>query len=153
MCARSATDHEIPLRLIVRRPPPGVRFAMQYGPTAIADLVPPANATSDSLTFEITVRLGAPRGGELLRFLGPFVHGSPGARFLYVNSGQLAGDPDSCWNRRAKVWLEDITAAQVEAVIEGPGGVLEAEVPGTGTDGGPVCASTHVQGRGWRVRN
>ncbi len=148
---RKVADAEIPLRIIVRRPPPGERFAIQRGPTATAELIPAAKAASDSLSFEITVRLGAPRGRDRIRFLGPFVHGSPEARFVYVNSGQLAGNPKSCWTRRAKVWLADITREQVEAVLKDPNAVLEAEIEGTARDGGPVCASTRVIGGAWRL--
>jgi len=146
---KGTTDQSIPLRIVVRRPPAGVRFAMQRGPTATAELIPPARVDVDSLSFEITVRLGIPRGPKL-RFLGPYVHVAPESRFLYINSGQLAGDPGSCWSRRAKVWLKAITADHIEAVLQKQGAVLEAEIEGTGRDGGPVCASTNVLGE-WRV--
>ncbi len=150
MTIKTKTDQELPLRIIVRRPPKGVRFAIQRGPTATAELVPPVHTTMDSLSFEIMVRLGTPRRGALLRFLGPYVHGSPEARFLYLNSGQSAGDLGSCWIRRAKVWLKDIAPEQVRAVLADHGAVLESEIEGTGRDGGPVCASTHLIGDGWR---
>jgi hypothetical protein len=144
------SDQPIPLRIVVRRPPSGVRFALQRGLTRAAELVPPARVDGDSISFEMTVRLGDPRGAAKLRFLGPYVHGAPDSRFLYINSGQLAGDPASCWSRRAKVWLKAITADQVEAVLRKKGAVLEAEIEGTARDGGPVCASTNVLGE-WRV--
>ena len=144
------SDRQIPLRIVVRRPPSGVRFALQRGPTATAELVPPARVDADSLSFEITVRLGDQRSAAKLRFLGPYVHGTPDSRFLYINSGQLAGDPASGWSRRAKVWLKAITADQVEAVLRNKGAVLEAEIEGTAKDGGPACASTNVLGE-WRV--
>jgi Family of unknown function (DUF5990) len=140
----------ISLRIIVRSPPHGVRFALQRGPTATAELVPPTRVSGDSLVFEMPVRLGAPRRGAKLRFLGPYVHGTPDSRFLYINSGEAADDPGSCWSRRAKVWLKAITSDQVEAMLEKDGGVLEAEIEGTGKDGGPVCASTNIIGE-WRV--
>jgi len=145
------TDEALPIRIVVRRPPPGVPFAMQRGPTATAELVPPVQVTTDSLSFELTLRLGPPLRGTQLRFLGPYAHGPPESRFLYVNSGQLAGDPTSCWSRRAKVWLRGITAEQVRAVLSNEGTVLEAEIEGAGRDGGPVCASTNVLGEGWRL--
>lgn len=149
--SRTNTDPVLPLRIIVRRPPPGVRFAMQRGPTATAELVPPVSATADALSFELDVRIGAPRGAAPLRLLGPFVHGSPDARFLYVNSGQLAGNAVSCWNRRAKIWLDGITTELVDSGLAHPGAVLEAEVEGTARDGGPMCASTPLLADGWRL--
>jgi uncharacterized protein DUF5990 len=147
-----STEHAVPLRIVVRRPPSGVRFALQRGPTATAELVPPTREDGDSLSFEMTVRLGDPSSAAKLRFLGPYVHGPTDSRFLYINSGQSAGDPASRWSRRAKVWLKAITADQVEAVLRKKGAVLEAEIEGTARDGGPVCASTNVLGE-WRVSN
>jgi hypothetical protein len=144
-------DQELPLRLIVHLPPPGVRFALQRGPTATAELVAPTETGTRALAFEATVRVGAPGPGGRPRLLGPYVHGSPDARFLYVNSGRYAGDSESRWSRRAKVWLDGITTEQVRAVLADRRLVLEAEIAGTGKDGGPVCASTRVLGEGWRL--
>ncbi len=148
--AQTVANGALPLRIVVRRPPLGVRFAVQHGPTANAELVPPTHTTADAITFEFAVRVRAPTLREPIRLLGPFVQGAVGARFVYVNSGQLAADAASCWTRRAKVWLAGITREQIGAVLACPGAMLHAEVEGRAGDGGPVCASTSVLG-GWHV--
>ena len=146
----AADEPTIPLRIIVRRPPEGVHFVMQRGATAEHDLVPPTAISGDSITFDLTLRIGAPARGIPVRFLGPFAQGTPDARFIYINSGQLAGEAGTPWSRRAKVWLTGITKDQVDTAIA-KGLVLEAEIEGTARDGGPVCASTHPLGDGWRL--
>jgi hypothetical protein len=84
------------------------------------------------------------------RFLGPFTQGPPTARFVYVTSGQSAGQPGSCWNRRAKIPLGGITWSLLEQVLAKKGAVLEVQIEGTGRDGGPACATVPLA-RTWRV--
>jgi hypothetical protein len=137
---------ELPLRIIVDDPPRGVTFQMQRGR---GDLVPPTHTTVGALVFEFTVRVGQRPTGEP-NFLGPFVQGPPSARFVYINSGTLAGQADSCWSRRAKVPLTGITWALLDRVRAGRG-VLEAHIQGAGRDGSPVCASVRLREPGWHV--
>src|SRR5687768_6853166 len=91
----------VPLRITVVDPPAGVLFALQRGK---AELVTPVMASGDNLSFSFEVRVGD-REDEMPNFLGPFVQGPRGGRFVYVNSGTLAGQAHSCWTRRAKVGL------------------------------------------------
>ena len=102
-----------------------------------------------SMTFEFEVRVGTRARGEP-NFLGPFVQGPPAGRFVYINSGTLAGQADSIWTRRAKVPLTGITRALIERARVA-GSTLEAEIAGTGRDGGPVCATVPLMSDGWRV--
>ena len=81
----------------------------------------------------------------------PFSQGPPSGRFVYVNSGTLAGQKGSCWSRRAKVPLTGITWDDLDAVRCGPVRVLEASIHGTGRDGGPACASVPLAAQ-WRAR-
>lgn len=141
-----STDREIALRISVRRPPSGVAFAVQRGS---AGLVPPSNSGSDTLVFDVTVRVGAVAVGGAPRLLGPVTQGPPTARFVYVTSGKRAGQASSCWDRRAKVPLAGITMAMVDQALGKGSGRLETEIQGTGPDGGPTCAS--VKGVVWRV--
>jgi len=137
---------ELSLRVIVDDPPRGVTFQMQRGR---GELVSPMHTTTAALVFEFAVRVGQRPTGEP-NFLGPFVQGSPSARFVYINSGTLAGQADSCWSRRAKVPLTGITWAMLDRART-EGGVLEAHIQGAGRDGGPVCASVRLREPGWRV--
>jgi hypothetical protein len=98
-----------------------------------------------SFEFEIDVD----RSGPALNFLGPFAQGPKDARFVYVNSGEYAGQTDTCWARRAKISLMSITRSQIDEALERKGSIIESTMPGVGRDGGPTCAS--VNGLEWRV--
>jgi hypothetical protein len=140
-------QREIPLRLVVERPPRGVTFRMQRGK---ADLVEPVRAGANELVFEFTLRVGESRPDGRPNLLGPFAQGRPEDRFVYVSSGTLAGQVDSVWTRRAKILVADITWPLVEQVLAGPGVVLEGRIAGTGRDGGPACASVPLIDGGWQ---
>ncbi len=139
---------EIALRIVVLRPPPGVAFRVQRGR---GELLEPAQASADTLVFDFTVRVGAARADGAPSLLGPFTQGTPADRFVYVNSGTLAGQADSCWTRRAKVRLAGIGRELVDAALGTPGAVLQARIEGTGRDGGPACASVPLLDGGWRL--
>jgi len=142
---------DIPVRITLRDPPPGVRVAMQRGKAAAHTLVAPSSVTRDAIVFDLSIQLKEAKMATAPDFTGPFVQGKPGERFIYVNWGQSAGDATSQWTRRAKVWLRDITPANVDELRRKPGAILTAVVNGTGRDGTPVCASTNVVDRMWRV--
>jgi hypothetical protein len=148
-----AEDH-LPLRIVLRRPPAGVRFGLQRGAATAAggaEVVDVQEADGQrDLAFECVVRVQ--RGaGDRLRFLGPFAHGPSAARFVYVTVGKRAGQPRSPWDRRAKVPLTGITRAMLDATLATPGATLEAAVEGTLPDGSPTCA-TRPFAQGWTVR-
>lgn len=130
----------VTLRVIVRKPPPGVAFALQSGRDA---LIAPVSATKAKLTFEAAAKVRAAADGSL-RLSGPVVQGSGDKRFLYINSGKRAGQ-----NRRAKVFLTDIGSKKLGACARNDA-VLETEIDGVGRDGGPCCATVPRLG-GWRV--
>jgi len=98
-------DSELPLRIVVEKPPRGVIFWLQRGGSG---LVEPTSVSSDTIVFDFTVRVGKSRPDGFPNALGEFAQGTPADRFVYINSGTLAGQPDSCWSRRAKVRVADI---------------------------------------------
>ena len=132
------------LRIIVLRPLPGVTLMVQDKRGA---LLPPAGTGLRSVWFDFDVRL---KPGRVPDFLGAYVQGRPGGRFVYVNVGRLAGQQDSPWTRRAKVPLEGIPVALVRRVAREPGLMLAAAIEGVGRDGGPACASVPLASA-WRV--
>ena len=140
----------LPFRIVVVDPPRGVHFRLQSGKSP-GELLPPARSTSSALTFEFELRLGEPLSDGRPRFLGRLTQGPPEERFVYVNSGTSAGQPASCWTRRAKVHLSPITAAMVKEVLSGEELFLEARFAGTAKDGGPACASVPLLGGAWQV--
>jgi hypothetical protein len=137
---------ELPLRVVVLHPPPGVAMRIQRGR---GELLDPASATAGRLVFELTVRVGGTRADGGPNLLGPYAQGRPDDRFLYLNSGTAAGQPGSRWSRRAKLKLAGITAAMVDEALSVPGAVLQAELAGAFVDGSPTCAT--VKGLEWRI--
>ena len=137
----------ITLRLTVIEPPAGVTWAVQLGREA---LLPPATVTRDRVIFDVSLELVASSsGGPRLR--GAAVQGPSGGRFLYVNSGSRAGEPGSCWDRRAKVSLVSIPMEELHERSQNEQVVLHGEIAGTAKDGGPACASVPLLRTDWVV--
>ncbi len=143
--AMVTNDGALRLRIRVANPPAGVLFRLQRG---ARELDAPIRESPRELMFEFDVRVGQ-RADALPNFLGPFTQGPPAARFVYINSGTYAGQTGSPWSRRAKVALTNISWALIRRA-QAADGVLELEFPGTGSDGGPTCASVK-QHSGWRL--
>ena len=135
--------HEIGIRVRVLRPLKGVAMQVQRGKN---ELLPPSKDDDSELVFEFPISVDM--SAEQPNFLGVYAHGPKEARFIYVNSGTYAGQHHTCWSRRAKLSLMTVTKEQVEEVLNN-GGRLEASFAGTGSDGGPTCAS--VKGIEWKV--
>ncbi len=131
------------LRLTVASPPKGVMHSLQD-----KDLTP-VNAVMSagkSLVFAIPVRLEEGKAGW--RFLGDFVRTEGKTRrFVYVATGQQAGQHLAAWSRRAKVDLPEPTPAMIKAAKAGTL-VLEASYPGTDAKGEPTCATVRAE---WKV--
>jgi hypothetical protein len=135
---------EIPFTVVVKDPLPGVAMQVQRGKN---ELLPPRSSSQDSLVFnfEISVDLSA----DAPNFLGKYSQGPKQDRFVYVNSGTYAGQKETCWARRAKLSLMSISREQVEEALSSPKARIEATMSGTGSDGGPTCAT--VKNLVWTV--
>lgn len=144
MAASPATEFRV--RITVHRPPGGVRWAVQRGRD---ELLEPSVRTPTRLVFDFDIRVGDAATGAAPRLLGPYTQGPPSGRFVYVNSGAIAGQLDTPWQRRAKIPLAGITTAMIREVARTPAARIETEFEGTGKDGGPTCAT--VKGIAWRV--
>lgn len=129
---------ELTIRIAVTliAPPAGVRFALQTKKRELEQVV---ESDGRDLTFRCTVTMIA---GD---FKGPHVNGPKGTRFLYINSGQAAGQMGTFWSRRAKIHLTPLIAQLAKK-----SGEIDAStrIRGTIGDGGPVCASVPVE---WSV--
>lgn len=134
--------HEIPIRIRVNQPPPGIVTRVQRGKD---ELLPASTVEDGSMTFDFPITVDMTE--SVPNFLGKYAQGPKTERFVYVNSGSYAG-AHSVSGRRAKISLMTITRKQIEQVING-GGILFTEYNGTGRDGGPTCAS--VKGIEWKV--
>ena len=133
---------QVNFRLIVEMPLAGVSYAVQRGRS---DLLPPVRSSRAQLSFEFPLTL-ADIDADPPRFTGEFAHGPARKRFIYVNTGTMAGQQHSCWTRRAKVPLYEIQRSLLAEVLKATAGglVLEARIQGVGKDGGPACATVPI---------
>ena len=123
---------EIRIRLVVETPVPGVAYSLQDKESEPVDV---KMSKGDPIVFEFSVRVaeGPKFFGEHVRSEGPL------RRFVYIATGQQAGQNDSFWSRRMKVDIHTIPDALIAKAVKGR--ALEASVNGTGSDGTPACAS------------
>jgi hypothetical protein len=133
-------DHELNLRIILQNPSPGVDFALQKGSGNNFGIIQKQRSFTGDLHFECTVKI-KPGKNEAPNFLGPFVQGPKGERFIYIGIGKFAGQLDSLWDRRLKIPLRNISWDTIEQMIAKPELILETKVPGTGKDRTPSCAT------------
>lgn len=139
---------ELLVRIVVREPLAGVSFAVQRGKS---ELLAPSRETEAELVFELPLRIAAKPGGAGLNVLGPYAQGPASDRFLYLNSGTMAGQTQTPWTRRAKIKTAAITQALVDAAAAQGNAMLLVEVHGRAADGGPCCGTVPPLGGGWRV--
>jgi hypothetical protein len=143
---RSLMDAELLICIAVLHVPPGVTFAVQRGRH---ELLQPSRSKGGSLIFDLSVRVSERKGGGPPNVLGPYTQGKPDDRFIYLNSGTMAGQRDSCFTRRAKIKTDGITWNLVKQALANAA-VLETQVEGKARDGGPCCATVSLLD-GWKV--
>jgi hypothetical protein len=95
----------------------------------------PSHASAAVWEFEVDSR---EVGEGFLDVGGPWVHGRPGARFLYLSWGAVSGDGFAMF-RRAKLLFGDVPGEALRGAHAGPG-VLVGRLGLTDADGGPRCA-------------
>ncbi|MDN5504068.1 MAG: DUF5990 family protein [Comamonas sp.] len=147
--SKANSAQSVRIRILVLDTPPEVWFAVQRGKS---DLLDPLDGQQEPLRFDFSLRLGSPLATGAVNFQGEFAQGPSSERFVYINSGTLAGQAGSPWTRRAKLKLASIPQEVVDAALSS-GGVIEARVQGTMGDGGPVCASLKPHAVVWAVAN
>lgn len=133
-------DKELVLRIVLEKPPQGVDFGLQKGSGAKYETIQTQRSGQEDLHFKFPIRIKFAGSGQPI-FGGPFVQGSPTARFIYLDIGTYAGQTNTVWSRRLKVPLSGITPDMINRVLDDENLVLETKVPGSGKDGGPNCAT------------
>ena len=113
---------------------------------AVVDLVR-GDATEASWTFPIEVVPG--RSGSL-DFRGPWVHGKPGERFLYLSWGEVPAAGRFDMFRRAKLWLTTIGEDLLQEALN-TGATVEGRLPLTDRKGAPICASVRPPVIAWSL--
>jgi uncharacterized protein DUF5990 len=142
-------DDEVRCRIVLETPPAGVDYGLQKGRGSLFGTVQIQRSVGHDLQFEFSAQARA--SGSAADFRGPFIQGPAGGRFVYIDIGTFAGQPDAPWSRRLKIPLAGITSDMIRRASGAGGAVLEACVPGTGRDGSPTCASVK-DFDGWKVR-
>ncbi|MES2646038.1 MAG: DUF5990 family protein [Bacteroidota bacterium] len=131
---------EIPVRIILQSPPPGVDFGLQKGKGNKYEIIQKQRSDKVDLLFECKISVKNLENPQP-DFAGPFVQGPVNERFIYIGIGAYAGQQESVWSRRLKIPLRDIPLETINNLLNDSGFVLQASVPGTGKDGGPNCAT------------
>jgi hypothetical protein len=142
-------DSELTLRIVLQQPPAGIDFGLQKGSGSNYETVQKQRSASNDLYFEFTARIKTDKQSQP-NFLGPYVQGTPGDRFVYIDIGTYAGQINTPWSRRLKVPLKGITPDMINKVMTDDNLLLETKVPGTGKDGGPNCATVKPFD-GWHI--
>jgi hypothetical protein len=146
-------EREVAIR-IVGRDLPGRRYGaglgdvhvgVQRGREAI-DLVP---GDAPGAVFDLSVGLAQTRDGRP-DFRGPFAHGRPGERFLYLSWGWVPSAGGFEMFRRAKLWLDTIDPALLDGALAS-GAAIEGRLPLTDRCGDPLCASVRPPLIEWRL--
>ena len=143
-------ETELRLRILLVAPPAGVDFGIQEGKGSDYEMIQKQRSKGSDLTFEFSLTVKDNRDDGLPNFLGPLTQGPTTGRFIYIDVGKLAGQSDSCWERRIKVPLAGITWEMIGKASTNPKLVLEARLPGKGKDGGPSCATVKPTD-GWKL--
>jgi hypothetical protein len=120
---------------------PGVHVGVQRG-KEVVDTVP---ADRDEAVFELDVEVRPGRDGHA-DFFGPWVHGGPGKRFVYLSWGTVDDGGSFEMFRRAKLWLSQM-GDDVAAADE-----VEARLGLTDCRGGPLCGGLAPGVVDWAVR-
>jgi hypothetical protein len=103
----------------------------------------PADADEIVWAFDVTDVRGRDGAPDVR---GPFVHGRPGDRFLYLSWGGVGSDGHRTMFRRAKLMLDpNLLATAAGATLTGALGLTMA-------DGTPVCAAVRPPSIAWTVR-
>jgi uncharacterized protein DUF5990 len=121
-----------------------IKVGPQKGDEVVDDVF--GDVKQADFTFELRVERN-PKTGKP-NFLGPYAHGKPGERFLYLSWGVRQG-PLFQMFRRAKISLSHLDWATVEtaARTKRP---IEATLRLTDKKGGPLCASVKREAIEWR---
>ena len=143
-------EREITFQIILTKPTPDVVFGLQKGSGSNYETIQKQISTSNNLAFEFTVKVKGDRSKDHLpKFSGSFVQGPAANQFVYIDIGTYAGQTDTVWSRRLKIPLTGITWKDLDSLSNGS--ILQANVAGTGKDGGPNCATVKPFA-GWHLK-
>src|ERR1043166_1997133 len=106
-------ERELNLLIILEKPPAGIDYGLQEGGDNNYKTVQTQRSTGRDLKFQFSVRVREGKDGQP-NFLGPFVQGPTGERFVCLDIGSDAGQTNAPWSRRFKVPLRGITWQMID---------------------------------------
>ncbi len=132
---------------------PGLRFCDYYpvhvGVQRGKEVIDPVAGDAPEAVFSFPINAVSGENGQI-DFRGPFVHGTRGARFLYLSWGVLHPDGQFQMFRRAKIHLSALAELGLTDRRE-TGTTIEALVNLTGSRGDPICANLRPPQVRWRI--
>lgn len=142
-------NSSIPFRIILSKPPAGVDFGLQKGSGNKYETLQTQRSGSSDISFDFSVLIKPTPDGQP-DFAGDYVQGNRGNRFIYIGIGTYAGQFGSPWSRRLKIPLIGISQEMIQQHSADPSKIISCNVPGTGKDGGPNCATVKPF-NGWHI--
>jgi len=144
-----SAETECTFQIRLEKPPVGIDFGLQKGHGNSYETIQKQRSANGDLYFDFSAKLKETPNAEP-DFLGPFVQGPKGGRFVYIGIGTYAGEANSPWGRRLKIPLTGINSAMIGKLNKDSLLIFVTTVPGTGKDGGPNCATVKPFA-GWQV--
>ena len=134
---------EISLKIVLQNPADGTLYGLQKGKGPAYETVQAQLGKGQDLTFDFAVQLKQ-ANGSVPTLGGPFVQGTSGNRFVYIDIGSYAGQIGAPWSGRLKVPLPE-----AENLTSGEEG-WSCTVSGRADDDKPAFATVKSFG-GWSV--
>ena len=138
-----ADRFDLPLRIVVADPFPGLALTLQRGATGKATPILPTASSAQAVAFDLDVTVDGALPDGRPRFLGPYVQGPPAERFVYV----CVGEGEAGWAGRMKVPLHELGWTVIDGLPAG--GRIEGRVSGRGRKDGPALATVPILPPGW----
>jgi hypothetical protein len=129
---------EISLKILLQNPIDGIVYGLQKGKGPGYEIVQAQPGKGRHLAFDFVVQVKQ-ADGSVISLSGPFVQGTPGNRFVYINIGSYAGQAGASWSGRLKVPLSE--ADFQNTFTDGGEYYWSCTVPGRTGDGKPVFAT------------
>ena len=138
---------KIDLRILLQNPVDGVMYGLQKGKGVHYEIVQAQIGNRQDLTFRFVVHLKQ-TNKSAPSLTGPFVQGTPGNRFVYINIGSYAGQAGAPCSGRLKVPIPEVDFQ--DTLSRGSEYGWSCKVPGRTEDGKPVFATVKPFG-GWTI--
>jgi len=138
----------VAVRLVAVDPPFSAADPVLFGPQRGKHVDAPVPATTTT-AFDIEIDVVATSTGR--DFRGPYVHGRPGDRFLYLSWGLGHTADEFAMFARAKLWLANVPDDLLHAAEDGA--VLVCELAATNAKGEPASGGISSPDVTWTLEH